>query len=227
MADNVQDDISFEHLIEKNREWARRISADNPDFFPALARQQKPDLLWIGCSDSRVPANEIVDLPPGAVFVHRNISNVVVASDLNCLSTIQFAVDLLKVRHIIVTGHYGCGGVTAALNDQRIGLADHWIAHVREVYSRHEDILLAEPDAERRLRLLCELNVLEQVLNTSRLPTVLDAWARGQTLCIHGWCYGLEDGLVNDLKIDIDRRIDPTKVRAASVAHLLEQTHRR
>lgn len=227
MAGKEQDDITFERLIAKNREWARRISADNPDFFPALARQQKPDFLWIGCSDSRVPANEIVDLPPGAVFVHRNISNVVVASDLNCVSVVQYAVDLLKVRHIIVTGHYGCGGVTAAMNDQRVGLADHWVAHVREVYSRHEDILLAEPDAGRRLRLLCELNVVEQVLNVSRLPTVLDAWARGQALCIHGWCYGLEDGLLNDLKIDVDNRIDRTVVRTASVAHLLAQAQRR
>lgn len=227
MANEVQDSISFDRLIEKNREWAQRISAGDPDFFPALARLQKPDFLWIGCSDSRVPANQIVDLPPGAVFVHRNIANVVVASDLNCLSVIQFAVDVLKVRHIIVTGHYGCGGVTAAMSDQRIGLADHWIAHVRAVYSRHEDILLAELDDVRRLRLLCELNVVEQVLNLSRLPTVLDAWTGGQALCIHGWCYGLEDGLVNDLKLNIDCRINRTEVRAASVAHLLAQAHHR
>lgn len=217
--------VTYEQLIEKNRGWAQRISTADPDFFPGLARQQKPDFLWIGCSDSRVPANEIIDLPPGAVFVHRNIANVVVASDLNCVSVIQFAVDALKVKHIIVTGHYGCGGVTAALNDQRVGLADHWIAHVRSVYSRHEELLLAQPSMERRLRLLCELNVVEQVLNVSRLPTVLDAWASGQQLAIHGWCYGLKDGLVNDLKLDIDRRIDRTEVRAALAARLLAEAH--
>lgn len=213
--------IPIERLLDNNRRWAQRVSQADPEFFPRLAQQQTPEFLWIGCSDSRVPANQVVDLAPGEVFVHRNIANVVVPSDLNCVSVVQFAVDVLKVRHIIVTGHYGCGGVIAALEDRRVGLADHWIAHVRAVYSRHESILLQRTAGESQMRLLCELNVIEQALNLSRLPTVLDAWSRGQALAIHGWCYGLDNGLINDLGIDIDRRIDRTRVRAAVVERLL------
>ena len=207
-------------LIENNRKWAAEMTNADPEFFSRLARQQKPDYLWIGCSDSRVPANQIIGLAPGEVFVHRNIANVVVSSDLNCVSAVQFSVDVLKVRHIIVTGHYGCGGVTAALRDQRLGLCDHWTSHVRSVYVLHEPLLLSIPSQEQRLRLLCELNVVEQVLHLCRLPTVLDAWDRNQTLAIHGWCYGLEDGLVHDLGIDIAHRIERTVVRQTMVGRL-------
>lgn len=220
MAENTPSGSTLTELLDKNRQWAKRLTDANPDFFAALARQQTPEYLWIGCSDSRVPANQIVDLPPGAVFVHRNIANVVVPSDLNCVSVIQFAVDVLKVKHIIITGHYGCGGVTAALEDQRIGLADHWIEHVRAVYARYQDMVQAQPDATSRLRLMCELNVLEQVLNTSRLLTIQDAWARGQSLTLHGWCYGLEDGLINDLKLEISAPPRLAEVRAGAVQRL-------
>jgi carbonic anhydrase len=213
---------SLERLIENNRVWAQRMTAQDADFFPRLARQQSPEYLWIGCSDSRVPANEIVGLLPGELFVHRNVANVVVQSDLNCVSVIQFAVDLLKVKHIIVTGHYGCAGVHAALEDRRIGLADHWIAHVRSVFSRHEGIVSRETDVRRREDLLCELNVIEQALHVSALPTVQDAWKRGQPLWIHGWCYGLKDGLVHDLGLNIGGRSDLTALRAQTVARLLE-----
>lgn len=211
---------SINTLLENNRKWAAKMSKDDPDFFRRLARQQTPNYLWIGCSDSRVPANEIIGLAPGEIFVHRNIANVVVSSDLNCVSAVQFSVDVLKVGHIIVTGHYGCGGVTAALNDQRLGLCDHWTSHVRSVYVLHEQLLLSIQSEEDRLRLLCELNVVEQVLHLCRLPTVLDAWERKQPLCIHGWCYGLDNGLVHDLGIDIDHRIERTEVRAAMVERL-------
>ncbi|MDN5874989.1 MAG: carbonate dehydratase [Sinobacteraceae bacterium] len=211
---------SIDQLLQKNHAWAEKISRSNPDFFPSLARQQTPQFLWIGCSDSRVPANQVVDLAPGEVFVHRNIANVVDTSDLNCLSVIQFAVDVLKVSDIIVTGHYGCGGVTAALEDQRIGLGDHWIAHVRDVYFRYEETLRAEASEARRLRMLCELNVLEQALNLSRLPTVGDAWARGQALTVHGWCYGLEDGMVQDLGVHFSASENPNTAREKALAQL-------
>lgn len=227
MTNKEQGNITFERLITKNREWAHRVSADDPDFFSTLARQQKPGFLWIGCSDSRVPANQVVDLAPGEVFVHRNVANVVVPSDLNAVSVIQYAVDVLKVRDIIVTGHYGCGGVTAALKDQRVGLCDHWIAHVRDVYAQHRRIVQAQADDDARLRLLCELNAVEQALNLSHLLTVLDAWKRGQSLCIHALCYGLDNGLVNDLGVAIDRPVDVTEARAKAVAHLLAREGRR
>lgn len=211
---------SIDDLLKKNRAWAEGIARAQPDFFPSLARQQTPEFLWIGCSDSRVPANQVINVAPGEVFVHRNISNVVVASDLNCVSVIQFAVDVLKVSHIIVTGHYGCGGVTAALQAQRIGLSDHWIAHVRDVYYRHEHILQAESDDDQRLRMLCELNVLEQSLNLSQLATVRDAWSRGQTLEVHGWCYGLADGVVQDLGVRFSGPEDPNTARERCVTDL-------
>jgi carbonic anhydrase len=214
---------AIEKLIENNRAWAQRMTAQDPDFFPRLARQQNPEYLWIGCADSRVPANEIVGLAPGELFVHRNVANVVVQSDLNCLSVIQFAVDHLKVRHIIVTGHYGCAGVSAALNERRIGIADHWIAHVRSVLMRHEGIIERETDTARRADLVCELNAIEQALHISALPTVVDAWARGQPLWIHAWVYGLKDGLVNDLGLCIGARSDIAKLRATVVAERLRQ----
>jgi carbonic anhydrase len=213
---------SVQRLIDNNRDWARHMSAEDPDFFPRLARQQSPEYLWIGCADSRVPANEIVGLAPGELFVHRNIANVVVQSDLNCISVVQFAVDVLKVKHIIVTGHYGCGGVQAALTNKRVGIADHWISHVRSVFSRHQPLLDQAVDQGRKLDLLCELNVIEQALHVAALPTLLDAWERGQHLWVHGWCYGLNDGLVHDLGLNIGGRSDISKLRTETVIRLLQ-----
>ena len=194
---------SLTHLLANNRRWSEAIRARDPDFFPALARQQKPKYLWIGCADSRVPANEIVGLMPGELFVHRNVANLVVHSDLNCLSVVQFAVDVLAVEHIIVCGHYGCGGVHAALEDSRHGLVDNWLRHVQDVAGRHKQDLAAIPAIEDRYARLCELNVLEQVLNLSRTTTVQDAWQRGRQLAVHGWIYGIEDGLVRDLGVTV------------------------
>ena len=187
------------HLFERNRAWADSIRADDPEFFTKLSRQQSPEYLWIGCSDSRVPANEIVDLLPGELFVHRNVANVVVHTDLNCLSVIQFAVDVLKVKHIMVVGHYGCSGVGAALRGQRVGLADNWLRHVQDVCVKHDDILRLLPDDAARATRLCELNVVEQVSNVCQSSAVRDAWERGQTLTVHSWIYGLRDGLLRDL----------------------------
>ncbi len=179
------------------------MTRENPEFFSQLARQQAPEYLWIGCADSRVPANQIVDLPPGEIFVHRNVSNVVVHTDLNCLSVIQYAVEVLHVRHIIVCGHYGCGGVLAALRDGRSGLIDNWLRHVQDVrraYQIELDALASETERHDRL---CELNVIEQVANVSQTTVVQDAWERGQAVAVHGWIYGLEDGLLHDLKINV------------------------
>ncbi|MFL6594608.1 MAG: carbonate dehydratase [Chthoniobacterales bacterium] len=193
---------TLSELFERNRAWAARIREQDPDFFTDLSRQQSPQYLWIGCSDSRVPANQIIGMPPGEVFVHRNIANVVVHTDLNCLSVMQFAVDLLKVKHIIVTGHYGCSGVQAALRRDRVGLADNWIRHVQDVRQKHEQRLvrLSETDAAARL---CELNVIEQVANVCETSIARDAWEQGQELCVHGWIYGLQDGLVRDLNTTV------------------------
>ena len=187
------------NLFENNRRWAQRITARDPGFFTRLAKQQNPEFLWIGCSDSRVPANQIVGLPPGEMFVHRNVANVVVHTDLNCLSTIQFAVDVLRVRHIMVTGHYGCGGVLAALRGDKLGLVDNWIRHVQDVAWKYRAELDALPTETERHRRLCELNVIEQVANVSNTTVVRDAWARGQALSVHAWVYDLNDGLVRDL----------------------------
>ncbi len=186
-------------LFESNRKWAARISREDPEFFPKLSRQQSPAYLWIGCSDSRVPANEIVDLLPGELFVHRNIANLVVHTDLNCLSVMQFAVDILKVRHIIVCGHYGCSGVLTALRGDRIGLSDNWLRHIEDVRQKHEARLVSLDEAEAGRR-LCELNVIEQTANVCQTTIVRDAWERGQELDVHGWIYGLRDGLLRDLK---------------------------
>jgi carbonic anhydrase len=188
----------LKHLLDKNRAWAADKVRQDPDFFERLVHQQAPGYLWIGCSDSRVPANEIVGLPPGELFVHRNVANVVVHADLNCLSVIQFAVDVLKIKHIIVCGHYGCTGVLAALHDDRVGLADNWLRHVQDVHWKHEKEItaLAEKDRHRRL---CELNVQEQVINVSQTTVMRDALARGQPLTVHGWIYDIRDGLLRDL----------------------------
>ena len=190
-------------LFESNRRWADDVQKRTPDFFTRLLTQQVPQYLWIGCADSRVPANEILGLLPGDVFVHRNVANVVVHSDLNALSVMQYAVDMLQVRHIIVVGHYDCGGVTAALQNRRIGLADNWIRHVQDVRSKHRSWMDGMPDEEMRLRALCELNVLEQSLNVCETTVVQDAWERGQSVVVHGWVYGLHNGLIEDLKMTI------------------------
>ena len=185
---------------------------DDPEFFSRLSRQQSPRYLWIGCADSRVPANEIVGLLPGELFVHRNVANVVVHSDLNCLSVMQFAVEVLKVEHIIVVGHYGCGGVAAALQNQRVGLADNWLRHVQDVYAKNESRVPAEWDLARRIDRLCELNVIEQVGNVCQTTIVRDAWDRGQELTVHGWAYGLKDGLARDLGTSVS---SPAEVAGA------------
>jgi carbonic anhydrase len=190
-------------LFERNRAWAAAMVAGDPGFFTALAARQSPEFLWIGCSDSRVPANQIVDLAPGDVFVHRNVANVVVHTDLNCLSVLQYALDVLGVKDVIVCGHYGCGGVAAALAGDRHGLIDNWLRHVMDVAEKHEAELMRLPE-ERRLDRLCELNVVEQVANVCQTTIAEDAWARGQELTVHGLVYGLEDGLLRDLGVSID-----------------------
>jgi len=187
-------------LFEKNRDWAAAMVASDPAFFSNLADRQAPEYLWIGCSDSRVPANEIVGLAPGEVFVHRNVANVVVHTDLNCLSVLQYAVDILHVKHVIVCGHYGCGGVTAALAGSRHGLVDNWLRHVMDVSEKHADELASLPQ-EHRLDRLCELNVIEQVVNVCQTTVVEDVWTRGQELTVHGVIYGLDDGLLRDLGV--------------------------
>jgi carbonic anhydrase len=194
----------LQHLFDKNREWAERITAEDPTFFRRLSRLQQPEYLWIGCADSRVPANEIVDLLPGELFVHRNVANIVVHTDLNCLSVMQFAVDVLKVKHVMVVGHYGCGGVQAALERRRLGLIDNWLRHVVDVHVKHRDHVDAVPEAQRVDR-LCELNVIEQVQNVCQTSIAIDAWERGQPLCVHGWVYGLKDGRARDLQTSVTR----------------------
>ena len=191
-------------LIESNRRWSEAIRAQDPDFFERLSKQQTPKYLWIGCSDSRVPANQILGIDPGEVFVHRNISNLVLHSDMNCLSVMQFAVDVLKVEHIMVTGHYGCGGVAAALEGKRLGLIDNWLRYIGDTIERHRTTLDALQPARRHDR-LCELNVIEQVGNACHTTIVRDAWERGQNLTVHAWCYGLSDGRIHDLGMDVTR----------------------
>ena len=193
---------TLEHLFANNRKWSQRIKERDPQFFDTLAHQQNPKYLWIGCSDSRVPANEIVDLLPGELFVHRNVANVVVHTDLNCLSVLQYAVDVLGVKHVIVCGHYGCGGVRAALDGSRHGLIDNWLRHVTDVAEKHA-AELAALDEEPRFDRLCELNVVEQVVNVRQTTIVADAWARNQDLTVHGVVYGLEDGLLRDLDVSV------------------------
>ena len=193
--------MSPSELLENNRKWARAAVAADPEYFSRLAHQQSPQYLWIGCSDSRVPANQIIGLAPGEVFVHRNIANVVVHTDLNCLSVIQFAVDILKVRHIILCGHYGCSGVHAAMTKHRIGLSDNWLRHVQDVAAKHGGELATVADEERRHRRLCELNAREQVENIAKCTAVQEAWERGQPLEVHGWIYDLKDGLIHDLNV--------------------------
>ena len=191
-------------LLEQNRDWAAAITASDPEFFQKLAKQQSPKFLWIGCADSRVPATQLVGMVPGEMFVHRNVANVVVHTDFNCLSVMQYAVDVLRVEHIIVCGHHGCGGVKAAMENSQLGLIDNWLRHVQDVIRDHEHTLLDIGDETKRLDRLCELNVVEQVLNVARTTIVQTAWQRGQELVVHGWIYGLEDGLLRDLGVSID-----------------------
>jgi carbonic anhydrase len=211
---------TLDHLFEKNRNWAQRIREQDPDFFSKLSQQQSPQYLWIGCSDSRVPANQIVGLLPGELFVHRNIANIVVHTDLNCLSVMQFAVDILKVRHIIVCGHYGCNGVRAALHSARIGLSDNWLRHVQDVRQQHREQLLAAGSEAAAADRLCELNVIEQVGNVCQTTIARDAWDRGQALAVHGWIYGLEDGRLRDLKTTITNFAEIHSVHESAVAAL-------
>ena len=194
---------SLNDLFVHNREWAARMERERPGFFTGLIQQQRPRYMWIGCSDSRVPANQITGLEPGEVFVHRNVANVVVPTDLNCLSTIQFAVDQLKIQHLMVVGHYGCGGVQAALEGIRIGLADNWLQHVKDVAEKHGNLLEWVP-VEHRLAALCELNIIEQVVNVAHTTVLQDAWSRGQVVTLHGWIYGVSDGLLKDLHMTVE-----------------------
>lgn len=212
--------MPLKELLDKNKEWAEKVRAEDPQFFKRLSGLQAPKYLWIGCSDSRVPANQITGLMPGEVFVHRNIANVVVHTDLNCLSTIQFAVDVLKVEHILVVGHYGCGGVHAALTGTRVGLADNWLRHVGDVARKHE-ALLADVDLESlRHARLCELNVVEQVVNVCETTIVMDAWARGQKVSVHGWVYSLLDGRVRELGMGVDDPQELPEAYALAMSHI-------
>ena len=209
---------ALQDLLDNNKRWAAETEANAPGFFSRLLKQQTPQYLWIGCADSRVPANELVDLLPGELFVHRNVANVVVHSDLNCLSVMQFAVDHLKVRHIIIVGHSNCGGVHAALTDAKVGLVSNWIRHVQDVRNDHQEWLDTVPEG-RRVDALCELNVLEQARNACRTTVVQEAWARGQTVAVHGWVYGLHNGLLEDLSITASSAaaVEPAYKRALSL----------
>ena len=217
-----KDELMLEQLFSNNRNWVASMEAKDPGFFKKLAGQQSPEYLWIGCSDSRVPANEIVDLLPGELFVHRNIANVVVHTDLNCLSVLQFAIDVLGVKHVMVVGHYGCSGVHAALTRRRVGLADNWLRHVQDVHQKHErylgDVLSTREKQDR----LCELNVIEQVINVCQTTSVQDAWERKQELTIHGWVYGLQDGLLRDLGMTIGAAAELAPRLESSLARYAE-----
>jgi len=203
MADNQEPDHALTALLENNVEWADRIREEDPEFFPRLSRLQKPEYLWIGCADSRVPANEIVGLLPGELFVHRNIANVVVHTDMNCMSVLQYAVEALKVKHVIVCGHYGCGGVKAAMENNQLGMIDSWLRHIKDVYFRNVEAMAPIKDEQERLDRLCELNVKAQVYNCCYSTIVQKAWARGQPLKVHGWIYGLADGRLKDLNVTV------------------------
>jgi len=208
------------HLFESNKAWAEHIRQQDPEFFQKLSQQQLPSYLWIGCSDSRVPANQIVGVLPGEMFVHRNIANLVVHTDLNCLSVLQFAVDVLKVKHVIVCGHYGCSGVGAALRQERLGLSDNWLRHVQDVRQKHEGLLAIALGQKAASDRLCELNVIEQVVNVCETTIARDAWERGQPLAVHGWIYALQDGLLRDLKMTVTALEEKQKLYEAAVAAL-------
>jgi carbonic anhydrase len=213
---------SPDQLLANNRAWAAKTAQRDPNFFDTLAQQQAPKYMWIGCSDSRVPANELLGLRPGEVFVHRNVANVVVHTDLNCLSAVQFAVDVLKVEHVIVCGHFGCGGVIAALHGQSIGLADNWLRHVQDAGDRHTALIHSRPSDKARADLLCVLNVIEQAVNLSRTTIVQDAWKRGQPLEILGWVYRLQDGLLRDLQFKADSADSVIETQALAMTHAVD-----
>lgn len=217
---------SLRHLFENNRAWSEGLRQRDPEFFARLTRQQKPEYLWIGCADSRVPANEIVGLMPGEIFVHRNIANVVVHTDLNCLSVLQYAVDVIQVRDVIVCGHYGCGGVQAALRGDRVGLASNWLCHVQDVLRKHESSLNELATETERSDRLCELNVVEQVMNVCQTTIVMEAWDRGQPLAVHGWIYGLHDGLLRDLRLCVTRPEEVATARDAVLALVCESAEK-
>ncbi|MDD2236432.1 MAG: carbonate dehydratase [Kiritimatiellae bacterium] len=204
-------------LFENNRRWSEKMRQGDPEFFRQLVNQQKPNYLWIGCSDSRVPANEIVGLPPGELFVHRNIANLVIHTDMNCLSVLQYAVDVLGIEHVIVCGHYGCGGVKAALEGHAHGLVDNWLRHIRDIYQKHRALLEAEASEGACLRRLCELNVMEQVINVGNTTIVQDAWSRGQALAVHGWIYDLKDGLLKGLDVCVASGEEHTALQGRDV----------
>ena len=211
----------LKRLLDQNRAWAENIKASDPDFFPTLAKQQTPRYLWIGCSDSRVPATQLVGMVPGEMFVHRNVANVVDHTDFNCLSVMQYAVDVLKVDHIIVCGHHSCGGVKAAMDNLQLGLIDNWLRHVQDVLHEHEELLAKVSDENQRLDRLCELNVIEQVLNVGRTTIVQSAWQRGQELVVHGWIYGLENGLLRDLGVSIDNADELADVYRSAISNAI------
>jgi carbonic anhydrase len=211
-------------LLERNRAWSEALKARDPGFFERLSAQQAPQYLWIGCSDSRVPANQIIDMAPGEVFVHRNVANVVVHTDLNCLSTIQFAVDVLKVEHVIVVGHYGCGGVLSVLEERRLGLVDNWLRHVDDVKHKHAEALRRLDGPQARHDRLCELNVIEQVVNVCQTTVVRDAWDRGQQLSVHGWIYSLRNGRVRDLGLHVRAGTDTARAVADAYALISAST---
>jgi len=212
--------MPLDHLLDQNRLWARTTVERDPEFFSRLVSQQKPKYLWIGCSDSRVPATELVGLAPGEMFVHRNVSNQVICTDFNCLSVLQFAVDVLKVEHIIIVGHYGCGGIQAALNNSRLGLIDNWLQHIQDTARKYADVLASIPEGAPREARLCELNVREQVLNVAQTTIVEDAWARGQKLEVHGWIYSLENGLLLDLQLTLsgEQQLEAANLEARRLA---------
>lgn len=218
MTANIQD------LFSHNRDWASQMERERPGYFTGLMKQQKPKYMWIGCSDSRVPANQITGLEPGEVFVHRNVANIVVHSDLNALSAIQFAVDMLKVEHIMVVGHYGCAGVKAALEGARVGLADNWIRHIQDVRHRHRQLLDSLSDSVRG-DALCDLNVIEQVVNVCVSTVMVDAWAKGQKVTIHGWAFGVHDGLLQDLQMTISDPAQMDRVYQAAVDRVWDSRH--
>ena len=202
MTTTAQTHSDIHALLAANKKWAAETASARPDFFTSLMAQQAPEYMWVGCSDSRVPANQITGLAPGEVFVHRNVANMIVHSDLNMLSAVQYAVDILKIKHLLIVGHYGCGGVGAALSNVRVGLADNWIRHIKDVRNIHWDFLASIPE-EKRHATLCELNVVEQTFNAARSSVVQDAWERNHDLSVHGWIYGLENGLINDLQVSV------------------------
>lgn len=216
--------ITLNELLVRNRTWSDKAREADPQYFSRLVSQQTPEFLWIGCADSRVPANEIIGLAPGEVFVHRNVANVVVHTDLNCLSVMQYAVDVLKVKHILVVGHYGCGGVRAALTDTRVGLADNWLRHVQDVRDKYRSWLRDIDDLDVRTDRLCELNVVEQALNVSESTVIRDAWARGQEVAVHGWIYGLADGVVRELGADMCRDEEAFEAYESAVTRIMRRS---